>query len=192
MGMDKVILKSVLWTLASIAVLLVFMICSLCLVFPSTMSGLTYDLGMESASIHFAQRAYKGSDDIYYIARATEVAIETERDGKIISCGEQFIADDGFDGYCEKKGETYGQFIVGQVCVSKYEKGERDSAIQLAVNSLHGDFPRNNALVALLITARTNKDAETVDKIKSALVTLQVQEADEGYLQEIVALANRQ
>jgi galactose-1-phosphate uridylyltransferase len=60
------------------------MIGLLCLAFPSTMMGLTYNLGMDKSSIYFAECAYSRSDDVYYIAYATEIAIEGESIDKII------------------------------------------------------------------------------------------------------------
>ena len=51
MSVDKVILRAALSTLAAILILFAFMILSLTYIFPSTMMGITYDLGMDGASI---------------------------------------------------------------------------------------------------------------------------------------------
>ena len=81
MGVDKVILRAFLSTLAAFAILLLFMFAALTLVYPQTMMELTYSMGMESSSIHFAEQSYKRSNDVYYIAYATEVAIGEENYG---------------------------------------------------------------------------------------------------------------
>ena len=188
MGVDKIILKTFLTTLASIFALIIFMIIGLCAVFPSTSMQIAYDMGMEASSIHFAERAYKDSHDIYFIAYATEVAIEEDKSGKIISCGEKFIADEGFETYCELKGESYEQFIYGQVCVSKYKKGSKEEAVTLAYESLQGAFPEGNALVAVLLTALRANDSSTVDMIKIKLNEISASGEDGEYFQQMLAL----
>ncbi len=191
MSVDKVILRAFLSTLAAIGVLLVFMVGALCAVFPSTMMEMTYDLGMESASIHFAERAYKDSDDIYYIAQATETAIQKDKQSKILSCGERFIGDKDFPAFCQEKGEDYRQFIYGQVCISKYESGAKDEAISLACGAIdEGRFPPNNALIAVLVTSFEHGDGETAAKIKDKLLTLQVEGAEGEYLTQALGAIN--
>ncbi len=187
MSVDKIILRAVLSTLAAIGILLVFMFSALCVVFPSTMMEMTYDLGMESASIHFAERAYKESDEIYYIAYATEVAIEQDKEGKVVVCGEKFIGDENFNAFCEEKGEAYEQFIYGQVCVSKYRQGEKEQAFALAVQAVDsGRFPQNNALVALLVASFEGQDAETVAKIREKLATIEAVGEEKAYLDKAI------
>ncbi len=188
MSVDKVILRAFLSTLAAIGTLFLFMIIALCAVFPSTMMEVTYNLGMENSSIHFAERAYKGSEDIYYIAYATEVAIEEGKNGKIVSCGEKFIEDKAFAGYCQRKGDSYSQFIYGKVCVSKYLKGDKQAAIDFAKGTLSGAFPKNNALVAVLITAIEQKDTDTVTTIREEISGMSIDRADDmQYLQDTLA-----
>ncbi len=179
MSVDKVILRAVLSTLMAIGVLLVFMILSLCIAFPSTMMKITHDLGMDSSSIHFAERAYDGGEDIYYIAYATEVAIEDDKRDKIISCGERFIADDEFDRYCGGRGENYGQFIYGQVSVAKYEAGAKTEAVELAYDSLNGRFPKNNAVIAMIVAAKGRGDSETLSLIANKLSVMEIADAAE-------------
>lgn len=188
MSVDKVILRAFLTTLAAIGVLLVFIVVALCAIFPSTSMQITYNMGMENSCIHFAERAYRGSNEIYYIAYATEVAIEDDKTEKIAECGEKFIADAKFEEYCSLKGDSYKQFIYGQVCVSKYDKGEKEEAVALAVESLNGDFPEGNALVAVLLTALQAEDDITVALIKDKLVALQAQIGANAYLQKTLAL----
>ncbi len=186
MSVDKVILRAVLSTLAAIAALLLFMVLSLSLAFPSTMMSFSYHLGMEDTSIHFAKQAYKRSDDIYYIAYATEVAIEEEKNAKILSCGEKFIADEHFAAYTSEKGEGYGQLIYGQVSVAKYKTQDADGAIALACAGLQGGFPKSNALVSLLVSAMEAKDEGTIAKIKDKLSTLTAEGEEKVYLDSVL------
>lgn len=190
MSIDKVIVRAALSTLAAIGLLLLFIVAGLWAFFPSTSMQITYDMGMESSCIHFAERAYKGSHEIYYIAYATEVAIEDDKAEKIIACGEKFIADENFEEYCDLKGGNYKQFIYGQVCVSKYDMGEKEESVALAVESLEGGFPEGNALVAVLLTALQAEDTATVGIIADKLVEIQVQIGANAYLQKTLELIN--
>ncbi len=192
MSVDKVILRAFLSTFAAIVVLFAFMLSALCIFFPSTMMEITYDLGMESSSVHFAVRAYDGSEDIYYIAYATEVSIQEDMTGKILSCGEKFIHDEKFDEYCKKKGEdgeSYQQFIYGQVAVSRYQKGDKTGAIELADSAfVEGRFPKQNALVVLLLTAMENGDEETLTLIGERLNQTNAEGEEGKYLEDIKRL----
>ena len=198
MGVDKVILRAFLNTLAAIGILILFLFAALCTFYPSTMMDFTYDLGMESASIHFAERAYKSSDDIYYIAYATEVAIGEGKDGKIESCGERFMQDEAFSAYCAAKNDalgdsvngTYEQYICGQVCIAKYNCGEKQEAVVRAFEFNGSSFKKNNAVVAVLLTALQADDNETAQMIKGKMEQMQgnVSEGDRAYFDKTLAL----
>ena len=188
MQVDKVIVRTILTTLAAIGVLVLFTIAGLCAFFPSTSMEITYDMGMERSAIHFAERAYKGTEDVYFIAYATEVAIEEADASKIVDCGEKFIEDDNFEQYSKAKGENYEQFIYGKVCVSKYECGDKNGAVELACKSLKGRFPQNNALVAVLLTSLRENDIATVETIKTKLKGISVEGDEAVYLQNVLMM----
>ena len=202
MSVDKIILRAFLTTLASIAILFLFMLTALVCVYPQTMMSLTYDLGMENASIWFAEISYDRFHDVYYIAHATEVAIGQQDYKKIESCGELLIDDEEFDEFSAKKTEnmpteaemSYQQYVYGQVCIAKYERGMADKAIERAFASIvkeNGEFafPKNNAVVAVLITALRNGDGDTVGKIREKMnMQTQVSTEDQEYFEDILAL----
>ena len=189
MQVDKVIVRTILTTLAAIGVLVLFTIAGLCAFFPSTSMEITYDMGMERSAIHFAERAYKSSKDVYYIAYATEVAIEQDKTGKIISCGEKFINHDDFEEYCADMGENYRQLIYQKVCLAKYERGDKQEALDLAESSLlEGTFPQGNALVAVLLTALNAGDADIVGNIEEKLNSLTIEGDDANYLNQTLKM----
>ena len=194
MGVDKVILRAFLSTLAAIVILFAFMVGALCLIYPQTMMNITYDMGMESASIFFAEEAYDRSKDGYYIQFATEVAIGEGDKKKINACGESFIKDDEFAELCADKTDpvAYEQYIYGQVCVAKYELKKGDAVARAFELVDVTEFPRNNAIVAVLITALGNSDQETVDEIKGKMNERQasISETDIAYFSEVLALVN--
>ena len=188
MELDKVIVRAFLMTLAAICSLLVFIVLGLCAVFPATSMELAYDMGMGDSCIHFAERAYKSSHDVYFIAYATEVAIEEGETSKIVSCGEKLIGDEEFEGYCEAKSTTYRQFIYGRIAVAKYQSGDKNGAVALACQSLQGAFPEGNALVAVLLASLTENDMDTVEIIKNQLNMMSVEGDDAVYLQNTLAM----
>ena len=199
MSVDKVILRAFLSTLLAIVILLSFMFLALIAIFPQTMMEITYNMGMESSSIYFAEDAYKRTDDVGYIAYATEVAILDDNTGKIIKCGEKFINDAGFEDYCVKKDEevdvetSYKQYVYGKVCVAMYEKGKKEEAVARAFELIGKTFPHNNAVVALIVTANRAQDVATLDMIKGKMNELQNELDDDAktYVGEILALLEK-
>ena len=198
MTVDKIILRAFLTTLASVAILFLFMITALVCVYPQTMMKLTYDLGMEKASVWFAEVSYDRSDDVYYIAYATEVAIGQQNYEKIESCGERLISDVGFSDFCANKNAvqsteidmTYAQYVYGEVCTAKYVRGQAKDAVDLAFQ-LTGEniFPKNNAVVAVLFAALSENDGETVGMIREKMnKQTQMSTEDKAYFDAILAL----
>ena len=199
MRADKVILRAFLSTLIAIAALMAFLLITLLCVYPSTMMEITYDLGMNQSSVRNATRAYNRTDDIYYIAYATDVAIESDDYKKIVSCGKRLISDDEFADYCEKKNETWGagayeQYVYGQVCVAEYKGNKKTQAVARAFELNGISFAKNNAVAAVLLVALREKDADTVEMIKGKMEQLQGEDlsaADGQYLAEMLALVEK-
>ena len=182
MRMDKLILRAILTTLASIVALCAIMLLTLCLVFPSTMMQITYELGMNGASIGFAKTAYDRTDNIHYIAFATEVAILDGDTQNVVICGNKLLSDNEFESYCQNKNQnkpqnakgTYQQYFYGQVCVAEYNAatsvGVKMNAVDKAYASLgENAFPENNALVAILLASLRQQDTQTLEKIKGKM-----------------------
>ena len=204
MGVDKIVLRAILSTLAAVALLFVFMISALVFIYPATMMEITYDLGMDSASIDFAETAYERSDEVYYIAYATEVAIGIDDYASIEACGERFIADEHFTEFCANKqmpdGVTmeYSQYIYGQVCVSKYILGDKTGAINRSVELVGASFPQNNAMVAVLVNAMAAGDTASKNAIVAQMQTMQANQdelglsaTDQAYLSNVLTMATK-
>ena len=120
--------------------------------------------------------------------RSDLLEIEEDKTDKIVSCGEKFINDEGFETYCGLKGGNYEQFICGKVCVSKYQTGDKEGAIALAFDSLHGAFPEGNALVAVLLASLRANDTATAEAIKTKLNMISVEGAEGEYLKKMLAM----
>ena len=196
MNVDKIIIRTIVNTLISVAILFAVMLVALCVVYPSTMMNITYDMGMERASIRHANRAYKRTDAIYYAAFATEVAIQIEDEEKIFKYGKQFIEDDEFSAYYQEKNNqlpegtlgTYEQYVYSQVCIAEYRLGKKIDAVQRAFALIGNTYPVNNVAAAMLVTALSDGDGETVTIIKekmNEIDTSALSETDKSYFDEI-------
>lgn len=199
MRVDKVILRAALSTLAAIAALLAIMLLALCFIFPSTMMRITYDLGLDGASIRYAKRAYDYTSDVAFIAFATEVAIGVNDYAQIETCGEELIADDDFNAHCAQKNALiesdggYEQYVFAQVCVAKYIQGEKTEAIEKAFALVKNGFPKNNAVAAVLLTALSQKDSDAVNAVKEKMNEMDAgafSASDREYYAALLALAN--
>ena len=182
MNANKIIIRAFLTTLASVALLFLFMVGALVCVYPQSMMKISYNLGMENSSIWFAEVSYDRSKDVYYIAYATEVAIGEKDYKKIDACGSRMIKDKAFMGYCEERNGdasvsnslAYEHYVYGQVCIAKYKRNKANDAIALAFESVGNAFPKNNAVVAMLVTALQTEDVETVAVIKGKMEELKM------------------
>lgn len=210
MNVDKIILKAFLGTIGAIGALFVFLFVALVGIYPETMQEMTYDLGMDTPCIWFAERTYKRHGKIEDIAFAMEVAIADGNHKKTISCGQKVVNDDEFAGYCQKKTEQifasvegreneeelrkilgeYDEYVYGQICVSQYELNQKQKAIDNAVFWTGNAFPKNNAIVRLLIEARKDTDTETVNTLIEKMNLIVLPETDKEYFNEILAYAN--
>ncbi len=199
MRVDKVILRAALSTLAAIAALLAAMILALCFIFPATMMRITYDIGMDGASIRYAKRAYDYTSDVYFIAFATEVAIGLHDYAQIETCGEELIADKDFNAHCAQKNALieseggYEQYVFGQVCVAKYLQGEKTEAIEEAFALVGSGFPTNNAVAAVLLTALSKEDSSEVHALKEKMNEMDASAfsaSDREYFDALLDLAN--
>lgn len=211
MSVEKIILRSFLSTLAAIVMLFVFMVGMLVAVYPETMMNVSYDMGMEKASVWFAERAYKRHDKVETIAFATTVAIEENMYGKIVVCGEKLIADEEFADYCKAKDEanaekygdqtvngvlitdilgSYDQYVYAQITIAQYKNGDKDGAVTRAVELTEG-FSRNNAVACLLMEADSDGDTALVDRLLVEMENMKIhygatwEESDAEYFGEI-------
>lgn len=202
MRIDKIILKAALSTLTAIILLFGIMFAAFVFIYPSTMMTLAYDVGLDDASVWFADRAYKQLDDVYYIAYAANVSIGTGDSEKIEKYGGQFIADEGFGAYCEQMDKqtatldgSYLQYVYRQVCVSKYRLGKTDEAIELAFSVNETCFPRQNAAAAVLLVILEQNKADELPAVEdifarmSALPKETLPEEEREYLEAMMGLA---
>ena len=203
MGVDKVILRAFLSTLAAIVTLFAFMLAVLIGIYPSTMMEITYDLGIESSSIKYAERAYDWSKNEYYMAYAMNVAIEANDYENIVYCGEKLIADEDFLAYCAQETEkmpenvkmSYEQYVYGQVCVAEYTKGEKENAVNRALTLAlkDGAFPQNNALIAVIYAAITANDTASVSMIREKMNQQQIDtlsDTDKAYFGQALGIVS--
>ena len=196
MKIDKVVLRAIVSTLCAIAILCLCAFALAAWVYPSTMMKISYAVGNDAGAMKYAYRAYESTDEVYYVAFATEVAISMDEAEDVEYYATKFVADEErFSGYCaeidKKHGYdegTYERYVNGRLVVAKYELGKKSEAKDYAFQSLKGGFAENNAVVALLFTALQNNDGETVESIISSLRSLTVvDQAESNYLASLLS-----
>ena len=205
MNVDKIILKAFLGTIAAIGALFVFLTVALVGIYPETMQEISYDLGMDAPCIWFAERTYKRHGRIEDIAFAMEVAIADGNHKKVVSCGNKVKNDDEFSNYCKAKDEQikasvvgkeneeqllialgeYDEYVYGQICVSQYELGQKQEAIDNAFAWTGDAFPNNNAVVRVLIQAKKDSDTQWFEKVVEKMQQIDVPTEDQEYYDEI-------
>lgn len=201
MQVDKVLLRAIWKTLAAIFVLIAVTFGVLILAFPSTMVDITYELGMDDASVWFADRAYDRSGEVYYAAFAAEASIGEDKPSnkQIEKYTAQLVKAKKFEAYCAERDARaiegvsggYAQYIYGQLYTAKYRRSKTAEAIDgaFAVNS--AAFPKNNAVVAVTFAAMQKKDVETLLSIRARLGALStggaLTETDAAYLKTLMA-----
>ena len=205
MHVDKVIVRAALTTLAVVLMLCAFMLLTLSFVFPSTMMQITYDMGMNAASVKYARRAYDYSGDVYYAAFATEVAILDDNTAMVAECGTLLIADDEFATYCAGRNAqkppflgTYEQYVYGQVYAAEYvglqTSAEKSLVINKAFSSLeNAGFPQGNAVATIVVAAKKKGDKATLSTIREKMNEIDknsLTAEDSARFSDVLALTN--
>lgn len=200
MRVDKVILKAFISTVSAIILLFVFMFSVLALAFPSTMMYLSYDFGRDKTSIRYAERAYNWFDNTEYMAYAMEVAIGSDNQEKIETCGEIVTQDEQFFAqYCAEKQATlpenvttsYENYLYGKIAVAKYEQGKKEEAVQYAFDTLKGGFPLDNAVVAVFYASIGDEATSDMILGKMEQQASGIAEGDKAYFDKMLALMSK-
>jgi hypothetical protein len=63
---------------------------------------------------------------------------------------------------------AYDQYLYAQICMAKYELGDKDEALTSALEWTEG-FPRNNAIAVLFVSAIADDDAEFANSVASKI-----------------------
>ena len=201
MRVDKVIIKAFISTFSAIVLLFGFMFGVLSLAVPATMMELSYDFGRDETSIRYAERAYDWFADPYYMAYAMEVAISSDNQEKIETCGEELTKDEEyFTQYCAEKqaaldtqadllGVTmnYEDILYGKIAVAKYKQGKKEEAVNYAFDTLKGGFSLDNSVMAVFYSAVGDQDTVNMIKGKMNERAVNVAEEDKATFDEMLA-----
>ena len=194
---DKVILNSVVSTLLAIVLLAAIAFGLAAWLYPSTMMQISYEVGNDTGAMKYAYRAYERTDEVYYLAYATEVAIGMDDNEDIEYYAEKFVADENFTAYCAEMDAkmqangvsgSYRQYVYGKLVVAEYERGAKTDSKTHAKEAIGAGFAENNAMVALLLTAMEKGDVQTVGEVVTEMQNLQLPDgADKTYLSSLLS-----
>ena len=206
MRVDKVILKAALSTLAAIAILLSVMAAACFAFFPATVMEISYNVGWTETAVENAERAYKQSGDVSFLAFAFEVSVSNGDDKSTEKYGLKLIAHEDFASYCTAEDENvgaiaggYASYVHGKTYAAMYRNGKTQQAVDLAFEQVQTSFVRNNPVVRVLLSALQKNDMRAGALIHQRLVAIKQAQlssptysaTDLSYLDEIIALAER-
>lgn len=173
--MNKVILKTAIKTLVAviIAAILAFAIASLG--FPQSMASLCAKCENYTFATSYASLRYTYTHSVDDLDTCARYSILSKHDGNIVKFCGQLVADDGFDGICEKETSVnYRQYVYGNLSAAQYRRGEKDKAIDTAKKAmLDNEFPAGNAFVYLTLAVQAKSDKITADKILAEIDSFQ-------------------
>lgn len=169
--MNKVVLKSVLITLASLAVaaVLVFVLWLFCA--PQSMATACEKTGNYSFAVTCANLRYKKTGDIYDLARCAENGILSGKDKHIKEYCYKLVSEEEFSALCIDKDEklsnggygahtvNYRAYICGHLAAAQYRGGDLISALQSAQTGGTQSYTR---LVSEIIQKNDKPSAESV------------------------------
>ena len=118
-----------------IVAILAFSVASLA--FPRSLAKTFESWGWNTFSTGYYSLSYSYTGDIDDLAKCAEISIETQRDGKIIKYCEKLLAHEDFDDLCERKKNTfgewltfdYGEYISESLKAAKARRGEKQSTV---------------------------------------------------------------
>jgi hypothetical protein len=176
--LEKIVVKTAVKTALIVILILLISIGVINFAFPQHVATFAERIGNYQLAVKYTNLRYSYTGDEYDLARLVDDCILSDKDEYIVTYGEKLIDDEGFDEVCEYKNELlkeyidvdYGQYVAGKVAVSKYNLGDFDGALKLALR-INGSlsFKANNAVLALSAKVIENKDRESAVKVVSAL-----------------------
>jgi len=168
MRWNALIRKTVVSTLIGVLVLLALMFGVLSLFFPQTMMRITYDMGMDRASVGFALTAYDRFGAVDYVGFAADTALKAEMHERAEMCIERLLDDEDYNDYCERKNgdregdgmyTTFQEFYPRQLCLAIYWQGEGNRAGDRALEFIDSGFAEGNPFIMIANRAIRDKGA---------------------------------
>lgn len=171
--MNKVILKTALLTLVTLAFAAALVFSLWLLVSPQTMASSCEKTGNYSFAVTCADLRYKYTKNVDDLARCVQDSILAKNDSLIVKYGEPLVADEGFEGLCARKNELvadteygsyaadYKGYICGSLAAAQYRTDSVDKAVATAEK--YGSYTK------LVIAIYENKDKDAAGKVLTAL-----------------------
>ena len=206
MHWNVLIRKTVVSTLIGVLVLLALMIGVLSLFFPQTMMRITYDMGMDKASVGFALTAYDRFGAVDYVGFAANTALKADMHERAEMCIERLLDDEDFDDYCERRNEErkgealnalFQDYYPRQLCLSIYWQGDGNRAIDRAVELIGDSFAEGNPFIMVANRAIRDEQAgaqtlqyayEKMDDISAGSVYLAYSDADKSRFDQVFSV----
>lgn len=183
--MNKIIWKSILATLVATLLLCCAAVFACVCFFPPTVMELSYNVGWDKTAMRYAGKSYDRFHESYYAAFAMEIAVSEGLDADAEKYASELVNCGDFEEFCKSGGlegdgfGSYKQYAYSTLCLAKYRLGKGEESVEVAAESLNGEFPPNNSLAAVYLYALKDGERNVAEK-----AFLKISEIDEARLSE--------
>lgn len=139
--------------------------------FPQHMATITESTGNYTLAVKYADLRYTYSKECGDLSRCYDDSVFTGDVQLILKYGEKLISDEDFYKVCDEKSKTYAGYnyknwVYSKYCAAMYDKGDKNEAIKIAIESNGaGSFKRGNAVMSLASKINGAKDSDSAAKL---------------------------
>ena len=192
-ALGKLVLKTAAATVSLIIAFGLILFGIVSLASPSAMMAFADSLAMDGLSAYYSIAIYERTGEISDLAAAVERSYDVEHYSDAAKYGEQLLSDSGFAAYCIERDEdtagnagvisSYKHYAAGIVSSAQYHSGEKESALNTALDALgQNTFPERNAMYYLSSAATSSGDVAFCREMLSSLEKLTVEDVQEQVL----------
>lgn len=176
--MEKLVVKTAVKTVLIILGVFIAVFAIFNFAFPQHMATLTESIGNYELAVKYASLRYYYTKNCDDLARCFDDSVLLGKDEYVLQYGEQLInSGRDYEEVCKNKntvqtgsGYDYDHWVKGKLAVSYYNLDKKDEAIKMASeDNGNKSFAYGNALMSLAARIRTEKDAETAEKLLAVL-----------------------
>ena len=179
--MKKLVIKSVVITLACVVAVGAIAYILLVTVFPGALASIYGNMGGYEQAARYEINAYDKSGNVLSIVAAGDYAVKSGKDELIVATVDKFISDDEYGDYT-KNNALHSAFLTSKYIVARYNtEGGGQAVVDKAFSMLLG-YDSHNQVESLLVAAYDKGDADTLRLISVGLDLLDTSAFSEDQL----------
>ena len=166
--MKKLVLKTVVITLACVVAAGAIAYILLVTAFPGTLASIYGNMGGYEKAAYYLVNDYNNKGDISSIVSAGDYAAKSGKDKLIVTTVEKFISDDEFDSYTEDNA-SHSVFLTSKYIVARYNTDGGSQELVDKAFSLLVAYDSHNQVESLIFVAYDISDKDTLSLISARL-----------------------